>query len=270
MIRVVKADGRIEPFSEEKVLNSIRRAGIPKEIQQDVVKHVKEKLYNEISTQEIYHHISEFLDKSSRPFIKAPYTLKKAIMQLGPTGYPFEDFLSRLLTREGYTTKTRTILQGKCISHEIDVIATKTNKKIMVEAKFHNAVGIATNVHVPMYTKSRFDDIKTKYDFDEAWVVTNTKATSEAIAFAQCVGMTILSWNYPDHESLRDLIEKHKLHPITVLSSLTLQQKAQLLNRDIVVCRDICDKPTCLKTLGTSRTQEDTILQEAASIIEPK
>lgn len=270
MVHVIKADGRREPFSEEKVINSIHRAGIPKDIQQDVLKHIKDRLYDEITTQEIYHHISEFLGKSKTPFLKAPYTLKRAIMELGPTGYPFEDFLARLLTAEGYQTKTRTILQGKCISHEIDVIAVKGNKKIMVEAKFHNAVGITTNVHVPMYTKSRFEDVKVKHNFDEVWVVTNTKATTEAIAFAQCVGMNLISWSYPEKESLRELIEKYHLHPITVLSSLNMQQKAQLLNNDIVVCGDIVKNPHVLNLLETSQMQKDTILQEATSILGPK
>lgn len=266
MIHVVKADGRIEPFSEEKVRDSIYRARIPKEMQEDVLRHIKDRLYDEITTQEIHHHISEFLEKSSQPFLKATYNLKHAIMDLGPTGYPFEDYIARLLKEEGFKTKTRTILQGKCISHEIDVIAEKNANKIMVEAKFHNAIGTTTNVHVPMYTKSRFEDIKTRYAFDEVWVVTNTKATIDAITYGQCVGMTIISWSYPEKGSLRDLIAKHDLYPVTAMNNLTLQQKAQLLQHDIVACRDICHDTSILDVLELPKSQISAIITEAGFV----
>ena len=49
-------------------------------------------------------------------------------MKLGPTGYPFEDFIAKLLQADGYETKVRQILKGECITHEIDVIAEKNNK----------------------------------------------------------------------------------------------------------------------------------------------
>src|SRR5664279_1416804 len=125
MFTVIKADGKKEPFSEEKVINSIRRARIPKPIQSEVLIHVKSKLYEGISTSEIYQHILEFLDNSAHPYSKSSYSLKEAIMMLGPTGYPFEDFVAKILQAFGYTTKVRQILNGKCVTHEIDVIAEK-------------------------------------------------------------------------------------------------------------------------------------------------
>src|SRR5260221_4411784 len=122
MIHVVKADKTWEPFSEQKVMDSIRRARIPHSFRGEVLTYVKGKLYEGISTQEIYRHILEYLETSPKPYIKTRYSLKEAIMQMGPTGYPFEDFISRLLESEGYTTQVRQILRGKCVSHEIDII----------------------------------------------------------------------------------------------------------------------------------------------------
>lgn len=156
---VTKADGTKEPFSEEKLQQSIAHAGVPHDLRQEVIKHIQGLLYDGISTREIYKHIGEFLEKSHQTFNKDRYSLKQSIMDLGPTGYPFEDYVAKLLRLEGYGTHVRTILQGKCITHEIDVIAEKNTvvpTKIMVEAKFHNTLGIKTDVHVPMYTKSRF------------------------------------------------------------------------------------------------------------------
>ena len=162
MIHVLKANGEREPFSETKVIHSIHRAGIPESLTSRVITHIKETLYDNIPSSEIYHHIMEFLETSPQPFSQSRYSLKQSIMDLGPTGYPFEDYIAKILQTQGYTTKTRQILQGSCVTHEIDVIAEKNTvipTKIMIEAKFHNTVGMRTNVHVPLYTKSRFEDL---------------------------------------------------------------------------------------------------------------
>jgi hypothetical protein len=81
--------------------------------------------------------------------------------------------------------------------------------------------GIHTDVHVSLYTKARFDDLKDKYQFDQAWLFTNTKITPDALAYALCVNMGVTGWSYPQNESLRDLIEKHRLYPVTLLSTLS-------------------------------------------------
>src|SRR3989344_4923620 len=164
MVNVVKASGQKEPFSEIKVRNSIRRAGIPKDLQEEVLTHVKTKIYENIHTSEIYKHITEFLEASPQPFNKTKYTLKQAIMDLGPTGYPFEDYVAEILKSEGYQTHVRQILEGQCVSHEVDIIAQKDDKKILIEAKFHNSPGTRSDVHVSLYTKARFDDLKDSYN----------------------------------------------------------------------------------------------------------
>ncbi len=143
MLSVIKADKTREPFSEEKVINSIKRAGIHDSIQQKVLLHIKNKLYDGIPTSEIYHHIVEFLGQSEQPYSKSRYSLKESIMLLGPTGYPFEDFVAKLLQADGYSTKVRQILSGECVTHEIDVIASKNGRTAMIEAKFHNNPGTA-------------------------------------------------------------------------------------------------------------------------------
>ena len=101
MINVTKSTGTIEPFSKEKVLASIQRAHIPKDLQDQIVKEVNAKLYNNIPTSEIYHHITEFLGASVLPYSRAKYSLKQGVMDLGPTGYPFEDFVADVLKFEG-------------------------------------------------------------------------------------------------------------------------------------------------------------------------
>lgn len=266
MVNVLKATGEKEPFSDDKIISSIKRAGIPKDLQDEVLLHVKSKLYEDIPTSEVYKHITEFLDKHPKRF-KDRYGLKQAIMDLGPTGYPFEDYVSEILKIKGYSTRVRSILTGKCVNHEIDVIAQKQNvEKLVVEAKFHNASGTRTDIHVSLYTKARFDDLKDKYKFDRAWIFTNTKITSDALAYALCVNMGVVSWSYPEHEGLRDLVEKEKLYPVTILSSLSQMQKQILLDSHIVLVKDICKNKGILDILRLQPDKKQEIREEAGFI----
>lgn len=265
VVNVIKATGEKEQFSEEKVRQSIRRIGIPDELQNQVVAHVREKLYDNIKTSEIYHHISEFLGKA-HPHAKAKYSLKQAIMALGPTGYPFEDFVAEILKTQGYTTQTRVILRGKCISHEIDVVAQKNREKIMVEAKFHNLAGTKTNVHVSLYTKARFDDVKEVNNFTDTWLITNTKITIDAIVYAECNNIQVFAWSYPQTGNLQDLIEQSGLAPITTLTFLSQSQLQILLEHNIVLCKDLCTNPSILNLLGITDDKKAAILSQAAFV----
>lgn len=262
MVMILKANGEKEEFSEKKLLHSIRRAGVPLELQNEAVAHINDRLVENISTQEIYRHITEFLGKSHSPFARSRYSLKESIALLGPTGYPFEDYFAQVLEERGYVVKTRQIMKGRCITHEIDVIARKNGKTSMVEAKFHNNAATRTEVHVSMYTKSRFDDVKEQYNFDDAMIITNTKATIDAIAFAECVGMKIFSWSYPEGGSLRDVIEEYHLFPVTSLTSLTQTQKIKLLQNHIVLCKKICADNYLLDMLNLGREQRKSVLDE--------
>jgi hypothetical protein len=262
MINVIKATGEIEPFSEGKLRSSIQRAGVPKEYQDKLINYIKANLYDNIHTAQIYKHITDFF-KQNNSYARARYSLKQSLMDLGPTGYPFEDYVSDILENEGYKTQVRLIIQGKCISHEIDVVAEKNGKKIIIEAKFHNAPGIKTDCHVAMYTKARFDDICQRDKYDEAWIVTNTKVTEDALAFALCNDMKVVSWSYPENESLRDLIERLRLFPVTALSTLSQLQKQQLMQEHVIMCKHLVEKPSVLDSLGIQGNKKTKILEEA-------
>ena len=261
-MNIVKADGSIQPYSEEKLLSSIKRAGVPQSLQYHVLENVRNKLYSNIPSVEIYKIILESLDRSSQPLSKSRYSLKQSIMQIGPTGYPFEDFIAQVLNEQSFQTSTRQVLLGKCVQHEIDVIAIKDKQKNMIEAKYHNNAGSRTDVQVSLYVKSRFDDLKDKHLFTQAWIVTNTKATSDAIAYALCSGMKIISWSYPEGESLREMIEKSKMHPITMLTTLSQSQKSELLNRHIVLCKELRTNADLLTLLHLNPAQKEKVIAE--------
>jgi hypothetical protein len=268
MVLVTKADGSKEAFSEEKLRLSIKRAGIPQQLQEQVLHEIEKKAHDGMATFEIYQMIIDALSRSEQPYSRARYSLKQAIMLLGPTGYPFEDFIAKLLQEQGYRTKTRQILLGKCVSHEIDVVAEKEGKRAMIEAKFHNSPGTRSEIHVALYVKARFDDIKDKHDLHEAWIVTNTKTTIDANAYADCVGMKVLSWNYPEGAGLRDMVEQANLHPITMLTTLTATQKLKLLENHIVLCKDLLRQRQVLAILDLSNEQREDVLNELTYICE--
>jgi len=266
MISLIKATGESEPFSEEKVIQSIKRARIPENIQADTLAHIKSKLYDGISTEEIYRHILEHLETEGYPYAKAKYRLKEAIMSLGPSGYPFEDYVARLLQTQGYETQVRQILSGKCVTHEIDIIATKNGKTAIIETKFHNSPGSRSDVQTALYTQARFQDVRERNAVNEVWLVTNTKATTDAITYGQCMNMQVMSWGYPTGKSLRDLVEETRLFPITALTSLSQANKMELLQKSIILCIEIKHNPSLLDILPLSRNEREKVLAEIAVI----
>lgn len=235
-LNVIKASGEIEPFSEEKVRSSLKRAGADEETTKRLVAHVESELYDGISTQQIYNHIFDLLRKEKSD-LASRYNLKKAIMELGPTGFPFERFVAGILAAYGYQVEVDQTIEGKCATHEIDVMAQKGQEKFMVECKYHNHPGIKCEIKTALYVYARFLDVQNS--FNQGWLVTNTKITSEAQDYARCAGLKVISWDYPPQESLRFLIEKSGLHPITAMESLSKAEKRRFLERGIVFQKDL-------------------------------
>ena len=256
-ILIKKKSGELEPFSEEKLRRSLKRVGALPDSVERIVSNIVGELREGTTTQDIYKRAFSLLSKYDHP-VAGKYSLKQAIMELGPTGHPFEKLVSELLKTKGFSAQVSVIVQGICITHEIDVVAEKENQRIMVECKFHNQPGIKTDVKVALYVQARFEDIqnawlKNKNDaqkFNEAWLVTNTKLTSEAIRYTQCVGIKVLGWNYPVNEGLEVLIDRSGLHPVTCLTTLSRKNKQYLLSRNIVLCKELLQNKGILQTLG--------------------
>ncbi len=112
-MKITKADGKTEDFKSQKLIISLRNAGAkPAEISR-IVREVEASLEEGMKTQLIYQKAFQLLRESEEP-IAAKYSLRRAIFGLGPTGFPFEDFLGKIFEAEGYKTKRRLILKGKC------------------------------------------------------------------------------------------------------------------------------------------------------------
>lgn len=272
-IPITKASGVQVPFSEPQLRRSLQRSGAQPEVIGEVIRQVEAQLYPGIKTREIYRTAFGLLKKRARP-TAAKYKLKQAIMELGPSGYPFEKYVAAILKFQGYAVKVGEIVQGNCVSHEIDVIAEKGEHHFMVECKYHNRHGVICDVKVPLYIQARFQDVEKQWKllpghgekFHQGWVVTNTRFSDDAIRYGNCIGLRLIGWNYPDGGSLRSMIDDSGLYPVTCLTTLTRAEKQRLLDRKIVLCKEICANHDLLLDAGVQQSRMGTVLNEAHAL----
>lgn len=217
---VIKANGKKEEFNPEKIRGSLTRARVDRAISDEIIEHIEKEVFEDISTGAIFKRVMTLLNESS-PSRASCYDLKEAIMRLGPAGFPFETFIAEILREHGFQTVLRTRLMGKCAEHEIDVIATdKSDKRFIIECKFHNSPGNYIDLKEALYTYARLLDLNNgNNSFDGAWLSCNTKASTEAQRYAECMNIKLLCWRHPKDGSLEKMIAEKNLYPITILQS---------------------------------------------------
>jgi hypothetical protein len=266
---IIKATGEREEFNGQKLRDSLMRAQASPETADKIVNQIESELKDGASTYDIYHHAFALLGKEESP-AAARYSLRRAVMELGPTGFPFEQFVAEIFRTKGFETTTDFMAKGECAEHEIDIVAWKENELIFVEAKFHNELGIKSDLKIALYIKARWDDLKNQ-EFEqfgqnkkmtEGWLITNTKFSESAVKYAKCRNMRLVGWNYPEQGNLQDLIEEAHLHPITCLNSSTPSDEKLLIQAGIVLCKQARDNPDILKQAGLSDEKISKMLAE--------
>lgn len=272
-IYVTKASGATAPFIEDKLRNSLIRSGANNTQIDEILNEISSQLYEGISTKKIYRVAFNILKEQSS-HVAAKYHLKKAIMELGPSGYPFERFIGEILKQQRYSVKVGEIVKGKCVNHEVDVIAINEDHHFMIECKYHNLQGIVCDVKIPLYIQSRFKDVEAEWikitghdkKIHQGWVVTNTKFSSDAIQYGNCAGLKLLGWDYPIKHSLKDIIDDLGLYPITCLTALTRAEKQKLLDMKIVLCTEICANEKLLYEIGLNETKVKRVIEEGQQL----
>ncbi len=267
--QIKKVSGELETFSRTKLINSLKRSGAEVEIVNSIADDVESWLYDGIPSKKIYDKAFALLRKKQLG-IAARYKLKNAMMELGPTGYPFEFFVGQVFKLMGYDVEVGKVLQGHCVTHEVDVIATKEKEQHFIECKYYQHTGKNANVQVPMYIRSRVDDLikyrKSLPEFEgfvfHGGVVTNTRFTADAISFGECTGLSLLSWDYPQGKGLKEIVDREKIFPITVLTRLNLSEKQQFMEKGIVICRQLAENPEVLAAIVTDNNKVKKVLQE--------
>ncbi len=313
-MQIKKLDGTLEDFDIKKLEKALLRAGATRNVAGEIASHIeavaKENQKGEdITTEFVYKLAFKQLKNISRA-AALKFSLKRAILEIGPSGFPFEEFVAEIWRHQGYTAITGQIVYGSCVSHEVDVIAWKPGELVMVEAKYHSDAASRTDLKTALYVKARYDDIKQQSfslkSFDlssidkkaledmhafereaqhiedtphvipgdmaqhltEGWLITNTHFSDTAITYAKCNDLKLMSFEYPEMDSLQDKIFEYKLYPITCLTTLTSGEKKELLSRyNIVLCQTLYKRSDELKDMGFSKEKIFEILEEVGSLM---
>ncbi|SFC93933.1 ATP cone domain-containing protein [Flavobacterium phragmitis] len=272
-MKVIKHSGHVVPFDIEKLKNSLQKSGASPDLIEKCLNQIQDQIYDGITTKQIYKLAFAILKKAASGDA-ARYNLRSALQMLGPDGFFFEKFISLLYAEEGYKTKTNLILQGKCVSHEVDIVLKKENRISMIECKFHNSREKSSDVKVPMYILSRFNDLQTKQHtlfsnnetINSCIIVTNNRFTKDAETFANCSKIELLSWDYPKNNNIKNKIDETALYPITCLTTLSLFEKEQLLILNIILAKDLITNSESLYKIGLKEKRIKNILKEASQI----
>ena len=268
-VLITKADGEQEPYDAVKLEHSLERAGASSTVRARIAARIARELKPGMRTEDIYRHAFNILRDEDRTPVAARYSVKRAIFALGPSGFPFEQFIAEVLRAHGWKTRTGVALTGRCAPHEVDVLAEKDGKRVGIEAKFHNDAGGTTDIKDALYVKARYEDLRETHDesshVDEGWLVTNTRFTRNAIRYAQCSNLTLVGWDYPRKGNLLDMVEEARVHPLTCLTTLSEGEKHRLLESRIVLCKHV-SAPHVLEEFGIRSSRIPQVLEEAQQL----
>ncbi len=232
----------------QKIYKSARRVGANKELARKIAESIEKEAYSGIKTSKIFKKVKKLL-RGKIPRAAIRFNLKDGMRKLGPTGFPFEKFISEIFKKLGFETKINQYLPGLCLkSFEIDFLARKGNLIYVGECKYRNVAGERVHSKDALANYARFLDIlKGPYFKSKKYrgikvktmMVTNTKFTSRAIDYSLCAGAALLGWSYPKNKGLEHLIEKEKFYPITILPSSRGRLKDIFISEKIMLVEDV-------------------------------
>lgn len=272
-VLVRKADGNLVPFDEAKLRASLQRADAAPHVVDQIAASIAKQLTHGMSTRTIYREAFKQLRSTSR-HAAGRYRLKRALFELGPSGFPFEHFVAKLLETQGYSTTVGVIKHGRCVQHEVDVWAKNEHALRIIECKFHSDAKRKSAIQTALYVQARFQDLVAGLPPSEqplqpeAGIVTNTRFTSEAVAYGACTGMQLIGWDQPHRHGLKHWIDASGRHPITCMSSLNKMEKRALLDRGQVMCCDLT--LDILADAGVPEKKRRKVLSECTSIVEER
>ena len=274
MMKIKNNAGELVDFDIEKIKKSLRNSGASEENVDKVVGIITPKCFDGITTRELYKMAFEELKKLSNSEA-ARYSLKRALLELGPAGFYFEQWIARIFEHIGYQTENGQMIKGHSVTHEADVIAKKGDKTFWVECKFRNDEETKISVTTPMYVLSRVKDIcgidyqlfGKQTQFTDGWLITNTYFTKDSVDFSEYYGLKLLSWDYPKQKSIKNLVDQNALYPVTCLTSIDEKQKKELLKQSCLLVKELDAKSYLLDNLDLSPGEKANVLQEVQELL---
>ena len=260
-INVKKWDETKEPYNREKVIRTLRRYGLNNSQIDDVLAKVEARHYDGITTMMLHSFIKEEIDKSQHQVRRSDLREALAMMRPAPD---FERYVQELFRGLGYKVTSNKIIQGYCVTHEIDGVAVKDGKQYYIETKHHSKLHNRTPFIDSLAVKAKLDDIrhgyaegKNHYDFDKAILICNTKMTKHAEKYSSCVDIDHIGWNMPRGRGIDELIEESRVFPYTVIPKLSRNEIRMLSSLGVVTVQDILDKNISGIEKGRTRTIKD-------------
>ncbi len=274
-MEIIKASGEKEPFSKNKFCLSLKKAGAPGDLVENVCSRIGGEVKPGMTTSQIFRRASQYLMKDNFT-VAANYSLKRGIAELGPAGFNFEKFLSVVISSLNYDVKLNQMMKGRCVTHEVDLVAEKGDEHFLVEAKYHNSSGIKTHIDVAMYADARLIDIaytkerkESSHHNHKMWLITNTEFTKTAVRYGRCRGLKMTSWRHPAKEGLKDIILKNKLYPITVLPAVNKFAQGEFVKHNMMLARDLAPYTAddLIRIFGFNRQRASKIIKEVQVLI---
>ncbi len=300
-ILVTKGDGEQEPLDLNKLRRSLARSGAGEALVERVIERVTARVDSGIPTDTLYGIAFRQLRKERR-HIAARYSLKRSVMQLGPTGYPFERLVGALLEGDGWQVRISARMTGS-VTHEIDVAARREHlgeeRQLLVECKHRSQADAKVDVKTALYVSARARDLlgDLKESPHQFWLATNGRFTQDAITYAASVRLGLLGWSYPDfrdgeeppwatmeraslppappaeldlpRRNLAQRITDALAFPITCLTSLKQRHKGQLLDQNVVLCRELEARPALIDALRLEHSQATELRRELYDLLHP-
>ena len=124
----------------DKLEQSLLNAGADGDTVKRITDRIGKWVYAGVSSQKIYTRAFDLLRKEQHA-PAARYRLKEALLEIGPTGYPFEALVGQIFARQGFQVEVGVVVEGPCVTHEMDVIATRGSEQHLAECKYHKEQG---------------------------------------------------------------------------------------------------------------------------------
>lgn len=251
------------------------RSGVSEEVADRIADEVEKNTREGMRTKEIYDMVIAFLEKEA-PAASRRYDLRNAILRLGPAGFDFEKYIAELLKAYGYDTELPPILEGVCITHEVDVLARKDGRTAMIEAKLRQELSIFITIKDTMSTWARFLDLvesakigRTPH-MDECWIVTNSRFSTQSIQYGHCKNMVMLSWDHPRERPLPRWIDDVSLYPVTIMKGVDSRTLQSFSAANILLLCDLVRMtPEELeKSLALPKDAVKKLIEEAKMILQ--
>ena len=212
-----------------------------------IARQIETRIYEGITTRKILQMIYSLMRKQ-KPAVKHLFDLKYGI-SLMVSKPEFEAFVRILLVHSGFKVEPNTILRGLCGEHEADAIATKDGLTHFVEVKHHSGYHTLTGLDESRIARAILEDVTegysqglTRIKIDRAMIVTNTRYSEHAINYGRCRGILQVGWASPEGFGLREMVEKHRLYPLSCLRGINAKVRLRLVEAGIVVIKQLLEQ----------------------------